>query len=457
MSHYDEAVGLLLQRYLSYYIDWTWASQCNPETHSGFMRFEYVHKRLLAGDKRECVYEVAFRYPFLTWEAVEAFPEELAQRARWARIDYEDGAIYYAYFHWTVEMRMVKDYVFELEGIAETGQVLAAFREQYGGSVLADVPALDLADELPGPGWAGRIPGNGMPSETRLGNGDASGGGNPDEELPAEGNAAGGAGTDTDSEAGDKAVLDVGMEEAEAYQTEVRENALWVSGGDGVLRQVPVRMEELLTRGDDMDRQQASLPAESFQVDQRKQIFAYGGAPGTPLAVVYYDEETGGFRKSVVSTGQHDSRRIFVDFPEDGQEGFLISTGGRVVWQEGTTLFRTGDGGETWEEVGAAGPDIHSLTMDADFMDSQVGFVAIRSSEEPDIWRTADAGEHWEKLKLPYVPEGYSIAYAPELQGEVLALYVGMEDYSEYDGKKAKYESGDGGQTWEYKGFVLRK
>ena len=134
---------------LSYYIDWTWASQCNPETHSGFMRFEYVHKRLLAGDKRECVYEVAFRYPFLTWEAVEAFPEELAQRARWARIDYEDGAIYYAYFHWTVNMRMVKDYVFELEGIAETGQVLAAFREQYGQTVFSDVPVLDLADEMP--------------------------------------------------------------------------------------------------------------------------------------------------------------------------------------------------------------------------------------------------------------------------------------------------------------------
>lgn len=406
VSHYDEAVGLLLQRYLSYYIDWTWASRCDPETHSGFRRFEYVHKRLLAGDKRECVYEVAFRYPFLTWEAVEAFPEELAERARWARIVYEDGAIYYAYFDWTVEMRMVKDYVFELEGIAETGQVLAAFREQYGQTAFSDVPVLDLADEMP------------------------------------------------------QAVADAGAGDADpeqAYRTEVREGALWVSGGDGVLRQVPVSMEELLTRGDDMDRQQASLPAESFQVDQRKQIFAYGGAPGTPLAVVYYDEGTGGFRKSVVSTGQQDSRRIFVDFPEDGQEGFLISTGGRVVWQESTTLFRTGDGGETWEEVGAAGPDIHSLTMDADFMDSQVGFVAIRSSEEPDIWRTADGGEHWEKLKLPYVPEGYSIAYAPELQGEVLALYVGMEDYSEYDGKKAKYESGDRGQTWEYKGFVLRK
>ena len=105
----------------------------------------------------------------------------------------------------------------------------------------------------------------------------------------------------------------------------------------------------------------------------------------------------------------------------------------------------------------AAGPDIHSLTLDADFIDNQVGFITIRSSDEPDIWRTADGGEHWEKLELPHVPEGYCTVYAPELQGEALALYVGMEDYSEYGGKKAKYKSRDQGRTWEYKGFVIRK
>ena len=38
-----------------------------------------------------------------------------------------------------------------------------------------------------------------------------------------------------------------------------------------------------------------------------------------------------------------------------------------------------------------------------------------------------------------------------------ISLYVGMEDYSKYGGEKAKYESTDQGNTWEYKGLVLRK
>ncbi|MCI9337401.1 MAG: hypothetical protein HFH93_07665 [Lachnospiraceae bacterium] len=413
VNHYSEAVGLLVQRYLSYYIDWKWASERDWETHSEFRRFETVHQRLLAGDKQECVYELAFRYPLSNQEA---FPEELAQRARFGRIVYEDGMFCYAYFDWTVRMRMVKDYVFELEGIAETQQVLEAFRERYGQEVFSDVPVLDLAEEAAGPG-NGDFPGDG---------------------LQAAGAASGG-------------------EETETYRTEVREDALWVCGGDGVYREVPVSMEMLLARGDEMDGRLTSLPAESCQVDARKQIFAYGGGEWTPLAVVYYDEETGDFRESVVEAKAGGSRRIFVDFPENGREGFLISTGGRVVWQESSTLFRTGDGGKTWQKVRAAGPDIHSLTLDADFIDNQVGFITIRSSDEPDIWRTADGGEHWEKLELPHVPEGYCTVYAPELQGEALALYVGMEDYSEYGGKKAKYESRDQGRTWEYKGFVIRK
>ena len=200
-----------------------------------------------------------------------------------------------------------------------------------------------------------------------------------------------------------------GTESAESYRMEMRNGALWASGGDGVFREVPVPMEELLTRGDEMDGQLASLPPESCQMDARKQIIAYGGGSGTPFAVVYYDQEKGDFRSSVVTEKYVGGRRIFVDFPENSQDGFLIFTGERVVWQETSILFRTRDGGETWQEVGAAGPDwnqSHSLTMDAAFLDNQVGFVTIRSSEEPDIWRTADGGEHWEKLALPHVPEG---------------------------------------------------
>lgn len=400
-DHYNDAVGLLVQRYLSYFIDWRWATERDPETHPEFPKLEYVHTRMLAGDGQESVFAVAFRYPVGAKEDREAFPEELAQKARFTC---EYGTFYYAYFDWAVQIRMVKDYVFELEGIAETEGTLAAFQEKYRQADFSDIPALDLLYEVPEPGQA---------------------------------------------------------ETAKSCQMEVRDGVLWVSGADGVFREVPVPMEELLTRGDNMDGHLTSLPPESYQLDGHKQIFAYGGSEGTPFAVVYYDEEKGGFRKSMVTAKYSGGRRIFVDFPENSRDGFLVFTGERVVWQESSILFRTRDGGETWQEVGAAGPDwnneSHSLTMDAAFIDNQLGFVTIRSSEEPDIWRTTDGGEHWEKVVLPHVPEWYSTAYVPECQGNLLVLYVGMEDDTKYGGEKAKYESEDRGKTWEYKGLVLRK
>ena len=49
------------------------------------------------------------------------------------------------------------------------------------------------------------------------------------------------------------------------------------------------------------------------------------------------------------------------------------------------------------------------------------------------------------------------MAYAPEEKDGILYLYVGMEEYSEYGGAKARYESKDEGRTWEYKGIVIRK
>lgn len=447
-DHYEDAVGLLTQRYLSYFIDWKWATERDPETHPEFRKLEYVHTRMLAGDRQESVFAVAFRYPVGTEEDVESFPEELAQRARFTC---EYGMFYYAYFDWAVRIRMVEDYVFQLEGIAETKKALAAFQEKYRQADFSDIPALDLMYEVPGPG-------RDVPS---LEDGGLAEGGGTAEDGNATGHRPEWGDLSEADKAKNESAADAAAESAEAYQMDERDGSLWVSGADGVFREVPVPMEELLTRGDNMDGLLTSLPPESYQLDGHKQIFAYGGSNGTPFAVVYYDEEKGDFRRSMVTAKYYGGRRIFVDFPENSQDGFLIFTGERVVWQESSILFRTRDGGATWQEVGAAGPDwtreSHSLTMDAAFLDNQLGFVTIRSSEEPDIWRTADGGEHWEKVELPDVPEWYSIGYVPERQGDLLVLYVGMEDYTKYGGEKAKYESADRGETWEYKGLVLRK
>lgn len=406
-DRYQDAVPLLLQRYLSYYVDQEWAAQWNPE-ESMYTLLESVSSRLLAGNKKEAVFAVIFRYYIGSEEELSQFPEELLDRARIA----EENKAYYAYFNWAVKIGMVRDYVFELEGIAETEEVMEAYiaQEQSVQELLADVPVSDLI--------------NGIDDVE-------------DRALPA------------------------GALSKNAYQVDTKEGVLRVSGADGVFQEVPVALEELYERGDDMDGKLTSLQEGSYQVDEKKIVFAYGGSNAVPISVVFYEEESQSFKKSVVTEDYFGGRKIYVDFPENGQEGFLIFTGERVVWQEATLLFHTTDGGKSWQLVGDAGPDVmtegHSLTTGAVFINNRVGFLTIRDSERPEVWRTEDGGQTWERQNLPDVPEYYCMAYAPEEKDGVLYLYVGMEEYSEYGGTKARYESKDEGRTWEYKGIVVRK
>lgn len=412
---YQNAVPLLLQRYLSYYVDQEWIAQWDPEDYSyAYTMLDTVSSRLLAGDKMEAVFAVVFRYHIgYGEEALSQFPQELSSRARIA----QEKSGYYAYFNWAVKIRMVQDYVFELEGVAETEEVLEAYMRQ-GAQTEAAESVQELLGDVPMPDLVYGI---------------------ADE------------------------VDDVSFEsEAEnAYRVDTGEGVLRVSGADGEWKEVPIALEELYERGDDMEGQLTSLQPGSYQVDENKIIFAYGGSSQVPFSVIFYEEESQSFKKSVVTYDYFGGRKIYVDFPENGQEGFLIFTGERVVWQETTILFHTTDGGKSWQLVETAGPNMmtegHSLTTGAVFINNRVGFITIRDSERPDVRRTEDGGRTWEKVNLPEAPEYYCMAYAPEEKDGILCLYVGMEEYSEYGGTKAKYESGDEGRTWEYKGIVIRE
>ena len=366
-----------------------------------------------------------FRYPVgYGEEELAQFPQELRSHARIAR----EKSGYYAYFNWAVRICMVQDYVFELEGIAETEDVLEAYDIQAAQQQAWPSGQETAVQEPPSSGIFGDVPS----CDLLYGIDDEETAAAPAEDIAEN-----------------------------AYQVDTGGDVLKVSGAGGEWMEVPITLEELYGRGDEMDGKLTSLQEGSYQVDENKIVFAYGGSSSVPFSVVFYEEESRSFKKSVVTYDYFGGRKIYVDFPENGQEGFLIFTGERVVWQESTILFHTADGGKSWQCVGAAGPDVafesHSLTTGAVFINNKVGFVTIRDSETPDIWRTEDGGQTWEKQTLPQVPEYYCMAYAPEEKGGILYLYIGMEDYSEYGGTKAKYESADEGRTWKYSGIVIRK
>ena len=402
---FQDAVSPLMLRYLYYYIDQEWATKWDVEVNGSSPLVETVYSRWLAGSKDNAVFAVICRQHVGDEEELSAFPELLADRAQFT---YEQGS-YYAYFEVALQVRMVQDYIFELEGIADLEEIVTAYQTMYPRTDYANIPKTDLVYLV-------------------------------DREEIIRADRLG-----------------------KPWQIERDTNAdiLRVSGADGIMQEVPVPLSEILDRGDQMDGKLTSLQEGSYQVDENKIIFAYGGSGTNPFSVVFYEEESGSFKKSVVTNDYYGGRKIFVDFPENSQEGFMIVTGERIVWQEATILFHTTDGGKSWQEVGPAGPNFyeesHSLTVDAGFVSNEVGFLTIRDPDTPEIWRTADGGLTWAKQKLPFVQEYHGMAYMPVKKEGILTLYVGMESYTKYGGTKAKYESTDEGATWKYCGLVLRK
>lgn len=426
-DRFQDAVKPLLVRYLYYYIDQKWATEWDAENGASYAGLEAVSYRWIAGSKDNAVFAVICKQFVGNEEELLAFPEPLADKAQFV---YEQGS-YYAYFDWAVHVRMVQDYVFELEEVVDTGEMLAAYQRMYPLADFTDIPELDLVYLV-----------------------------DREEIKRAFNDTADSADMESAGQTG-KTVQTA--QTGEPWQTALDKGAdiLRVSGADGIMMEIPVPLTEILDRGDEMDGKLTTLQKGSYQVDENKIIFAYGGSGINPFSVVFYEEESGSFKKSVVTNDYFGGRKIFVDFPENSQEGFLIATGERTMWQEATILFHTADGGKSWQEVGTAGPDLytegHSLTVAAGFINNEVGFLTIRDSETPNIWRTADGGVTWDKQTLPYVQKYHGMAYMPIEKDGVLTLYVGMEDYSEYGGTKAKYESTDDGATWKYCGLVLRQ
>lgn len=249
--------------------------------------------------------------------------------------------------------------------------------------------------------------------------------------------------------------------------------------------EVPISLEKLTARGDQMDGVLNSVQEKSYVVSEDVTAFAYGGSPEVPVTVTCSFDQGVTWNTSIVTHDYVSVRRLFLSFP-DAQNGFLVITSDRTMWQEAGTLFRTSDGGKTWKELGAAGPGLyesHSLTTGAEFITPEVGFVTIRSSQDPDLYRTADGGKTWEHQELPDIPVelaedyalermkeqewieyktllgamGYCMAYPPEWNGETLTLYITMEEYSELGGTKARYRSDNLGEDWRFDGFAARR
>lgn len=391
-EHYGDCIDKFMYRYLNYDRDQTAASGVSLEDSGSYTGIEIAYWRMLAGNQKEFVFAAVVREFLGDESALEEVPS-------FGQVQMVDG-YYYAYYPVAVHVKMVKEYVFELQGITQMTEAVAAFQETYPENDYSDLPLF-----------------TGIPEEER--------------DCSYETRTSGG-------------VLEIRKKDQEEWET------------------VPVTLEELFTRGDEMDGALTRLQEGSYQWDQIKQIFAYGGSPGLPLSVVYYDEAAGAYRSSVVTNSRNfgSVRRIFVSFPENAKKGFLMISSDRTMWQEYTTCFVTEDGGKNWREcLVFEGAELmsHSLTTDMRFITNEVGFITIRDSEAPFVIRTGDGGETWSEVKFDELKEYYSMAYAPFLEKGKWTMDICMEEQSIDGGVKARYVTEDLGENWKFQGFVLRQ
>ncbi|MEI3525663.1 MAG: M56 family metallopeptidase [Eubacteriales bacterium] len=255
-ASYLDTVSDFVYRYRMYYEDPERGSAYNPEESSGYNTLEIIDRTLLAGDADEYVCRLLFRDIVWADETVETgLPVDGGR--------YVENGTEYRYFDWAVHVKRVGKFTYELVGVAETQQALAALEAAHpedAKAAFASLPMLDLKQQ------------DGCRARTQDG------------------------------------VL----------------QATWDNGANW--RDVPISLEKLTSRGDEMDGQLSGPQEKSYVVTDEVTAFAYGGSPTVPVSVTFSHDEGKNWKTIVVSNMDTSVRRLFLSFP-DAEHGFLIFTG----------------------------------------------------------------------------------------------------------------------------------
>ena len=157
----------------------------------------------------------------------------------------------------------------------------------------------------------------------------------------------------------------------------------------------------------------------------------------------------GGYIESVIPSEQ------FIGFTSS-DDGWLIAAKDKGMGQGGFVLFRTKNGGVSWEKVENGLSGSHPFTVTgAGFADAEHGFVCFTNAvSAADVYETFDGGATWSQCDLlSCLPEEYSdietlTASSPTFDGK-----NGILPLSYFDGGETirlHLTSTDGGVTWKY-------
>ncbi len=219
--------------------------------------------------------------------------------------------------------------------------------------------------------------------------------------------------------------------------------------------EVPVSIEEIMI-GSGYKNQ---LQEGSYEITPEKTSIIYGGTREIPLTLLYSDDQGETWEKSSLLEAY--PRYSYVHFTNKN-EGHIVITYDKTMGQEASSILTTVDGGKTWTNIGS-GPSGY-LLREARFYDESLGFFSYPFIEgnETNLYRTEDGGKTFEPVILEEQElssdiglqwkQVYDEAQVPELKDGVMTLLVTQGDDGDYEGGNlmARYESHDLGKTWTY-------
>lgn len=257
-------------------------------------------------------------------------------------------------------------------------------------------------------------------------------------------------------------------------------------GGD-TWKEVLISPELLMDRGDGNNVQDGlSIERGTYYVSEALTIFVYGGSDSSQLSVIYSKNAGQTWEKGQVS--EFASARKFVISMLNEETGYIAAAGERVMSAEIVYLYKTTDGGESWEPLGVLNENGNPLITGMCFATEEIGFVTCTSGQFPYVYRTTDGGKSWEFMNFnptyeayKWYREGYAdaqyrtqtdtsprnryeelrsfytIAYAPEFEDADGIMYVAMDGYGELGNNQLKLVTDDYGMNWYIEGIVYRQ
>ena len=202
---------------------------------------------------------------------------------------------------------------------------------------------------------------------------------------------------------------------------------------------VPVKSDALFV-GDYSGPQDTLIP-RSFVISPKKTAFVFVekeqqtkqlGLENVENVKVIYSEDKGETWRESNVPGTFPSVRLRMLGFTSNQNGYLIVTSDRTMSFEANVVFKTNDGGKSWREAGSV-QGVNSLVTDGGFINDQLGFISFGSKNEldkqplPYLFRTPDGGRTWNEVEVP-IPAEYqgifTVAQLPVFDGSQGTLLV---------------------------------